>query len=642
MATDTLPDVLHAAQQDGKLLPSSVENILKVYASPETLPIDHAGIVELVEAGEWAELNDRFFKSLAFGTGGIRGRTIGKKVTRSEMGTPSPLGAPENPAVGTNMMNRTNLARAALGLGGYLHKAFPGQPLKVVIAHDTRHYSRAFAELCAHQLQFLGIDVLLFAEERSTPQLSFSVRHYKAQAGIVISASHNPPHDNGFKAYFNDGAQLVEPHASGVIAEVNALANGEIAPQRAPVEGKLTLLGAEADQAYIEVLKPLVLEPAVLKKSDLKIVYTPIHGTGIKIIPTLFEEFGIHFGIVEAQRAGDGRFPTVKSPNPEEAAALALAIAQAEAAQADLVIGTDPDDDRMGAVVRDANGKYIIITGNMIGSIIAFYRVERLFAQGVLNEKNRSRATLIKTFVTTDLQKKIAESYGIKCIETLTGFKYIGEKLRNYEEATGVENYDMLTFAERRAVQLEKGTFFIFGGEESYGYSGGDYVRDKDGNAASLMLAEVAAWAKAKGQNLLQYLDDIYRRFGYFTEKLGTLTFEGAKGALQIKALLASYRETPPTAFLGQAVTRIDDFSTKDYHDVDGKLIPKEIMFLFHLADGCRMAVRGSGTEPKIKFYFFAQGAAGTDLDAVRTERRAFLDKWWEAVQADVKARTEV
>ena len=432
MATDTLPDVLHAAQQDGKLLPSSVENILKVYASPETLPIDHAGIVELVEAGEWAELNDRFFKSLAFGTGGIRGRTIGKKVTRSEQGTPSPLGAPENPAVGTNMMNRTNLARAALGLGGYLHKAFPGQPLKVVIAHDTRHYSRAFAELCAHQLQFLGIDVLLFAEERSTPQLSFSVRHYHAQAGIVISASHNPPDYNGFKAYFADGGQLVEPHAAGVIAEVTAIANGKL-PAPAATPGTLTSLGAEADAAFIAALETLVLEPGVLKaqKEKLRIVYSSLHGTGIKIIPALFAQTGIPLSIVEAQRAGDGRFPTVQSPNPEEASALALGIAQAKAEGADLLLATDPDCDRMGAAVRDRDGNYVIVTGNMIGSILAFYRVDRLFAQGILNEGNRAHAALIKTFVTTDLQKRIAESYGIKCVDTLTGFKYIGEKLRN-------------------------------------------------------------------------------------------------------------------------------------------------------------------------------------------------------------------
>jgi phosphoglucomutase len=281
-----------------------------------------------------------------------------------------------------------------------------------------------------------------------------------------------------------------------------------------------------------------------------------------------------------------------------------------------------------------------LITGNMIGSIMAFYRVDRLFAQGVLTEKNKGRAALIKTFVTTDLQKAIAAAYGIKCVETLTGFKYIGGKLRDYELQTGAEDYDALPFADRRALQLEKGTFFIFGGEESYGYSGGDSVRDKDGNAAAIMLVEAAAWAKAKGQTLLDYLDDIYRRFGFFTEKLGTLTFEGAKGALQIQSLLASYRATPPAAFLGRKVTRVDDFGTQDFQDVDGKEIPKETMLLFHLADGSRIAVRGSGTEPKIKFYFFAQAPAAQDLAAAKAERRAFLDQLWEAVQTDVKART--
>jgi len=640
MATDPFRDKLLAAQAEGHLLPSTVENILQVHGAPATTPVDRDSIDELVEGSAWSELNDRFFKHLAFGTGGIRGKTIGRVVTRGEQGVGGPLGAPEHPAVGTHMMNGENMARAALGLGAYVNQAFPGRRNKVVVAHDTRHYSRAFAELCADRLRSLGIDVLLFAEERSTPQLSFSVRHYHAQAGIVISASHNPPDYNGFKAYFADGGQLVEPHAAGVIAEVTAIANGKL-PAPAATPGTLTSLGAEADAAFIAALETLVLEPGVLKaqKEKLRIVYSSLHGTGIKIIPALFAQTGIPLSIVEAQRAGDGRFPTVQSPNPEEASALALGIAQAKAEGADLLLATDPDCDRMGAAVRDRGGNYVIVTGNMIGSILAFYRVDRLFAQGILNEGNRAHATLIKTFVTTDLQKRIAESYGIKCVDTLTGFKYIGEKLRDYEQQTGAADYDALPFAERRRLQLEQGTFFIFGGEESYGYSGGDYVRDKDANAAALMFAEVAAWAKSRGETLLDYLDAIYRRFGFYTEKLGTLTFEGAKGAQQIKALLASYRATPPAAFLGRKLARVDDFGLADFRDVDGKPIPKETMLLFHLDDGSRMAVRGSGTEPKIKFYFFTQAGAGADLDATRRARVAFLDEWWTAVQADVAAR---
>ena len=594
-----LREKLVAAEKEGQLLPSAAANILKVYESPAVTPLDVASVDELVEGGAWSELNDRFFKSLAFGTGGIRGRTIGKKITKAEQGTPSPLGAPEFPAVGTNMMNTANLGRAALGLGLHLQKAFPGQRNKVVIA-----------------------------------------RHYKAQAGIVISASHNPPHDNGFKAYFADGAQLVEPDASGVIAEVNALASGETVPQAAAAPGTLTPLGAEADAVYIEALKTLLLEPTAFVAKP-KIVYSSLHGTGIRIIPALFDQVGVSYSIVEAQRQGDGRFPTVKSPNPEESAALALSIEQAKAEGADLVIATDPDCDRMGAVVRDAQGEYVIITGNMIGSILAGYRVERFFAQGIVNEKNKAHTALIKTFVTTDLQKEIARVYGIKCIDTLTGFKYIGEKLRDYEKQTGLADYDAQSHAARRAAQLEKGTFFIFGGEESYGYSGGDYVRDKDGNAAALMLAEAAAWSKAQGQTLLDYLDALYRRFGFYTEKLGTLTFEGAKGAAQIQTLLASYRTTPPLTFLGHGVAAIEDFGKQNFKDVDGKAIPKETMLLFHLVDGGRMVVRGSGTEPKIKFYFFGRANVpeGSNLEEIKQERRAILDAWWDEVQADVKQR---
>ncbi|MDE1169939.1 MAG: phospho-sugar mutase [Verrucomicrobium sp.] len=638
---DPVRDQLEAAQQAGHLLPSTVENILKVHGQPATSPGDRASIEELLAAGEWNELNDRFFKTLAFGTGGIRGRTIGKVVTPVEKGTPTPLGAPEHPAVGTNMMNRANLARAALGLGLHLRKAFPGKKCKVVIAHDTRHYSRPFAELCAEKLQSLGHDVLLFAEERSTPQLSFTVRQERAQAGIVISASHNPPHDNGFKAYFDDGAQLVEPHASGVIAEVEALQKGAPLPDVAE-KGTLTLLGASADAVYRQALKTLIVEPQALAEAKgLKIVYSSLHGTGIQIIPDLYKEVGVPFSVVAAQQEGDGRFPTVKSPNPEESAALELAIAQAKEEQADLVIATDPDCDRLGAAVRDGAGNYALLTGNMIGSLIAAYRLERLFAQGVLTPQNAGRAALIKTFVTTDLQKKLAARYGVKCVECLTGFKYIGAKLREYEQATGLADYHFQPPAARRAAQLEKGTFFVFGGEESYGYSGGDYVRDKDGNAAALMLAEVAAWHKARGKTLLEALADLYREHGLFAERLGTITMEGAKGSAQIQALLASYRAEPPQKLGGLPVERLDDYGKQDFADVDGTPIPKETMLLFHVEGGHRMAVRASGTEPKVKFYFFTQRPVAPGHSPAETEKeaRAFLNAWWAEVEADVKKR---
>ncbi|HSI85251.1 MAG: phospho-sugar mutase [Candidatus Methylacidiphilales bacterium] len=635
----SLSDLL-AAVPAGALLPSTVENIIAVHSSPSTPDWARASIEELVTGEAWTELNDRFYKNLAFGTGGIRGRTIGRVVTGVERGAPQPLGRPEHAAAGSNMLNAANIRRAAQGLGQYLKLTYPNQPISVVVAHDTRHFSPDMAQVVATAVAELGIQPYLFSAERSTPQLSYTVRWLKAQAGVVITASHNPPHDNGFKAYWADGGQLVEPFASGVITEVNKIAANPL-PAPAGTIPQTIILGADADAAYLEAVSNLVLEPEAIAKAkaDLKLVFTPLHGTGIQIIPALLDKFGFNYSIVEAQRTGDGRFPTVQSPNPENAEALKLGIDQANAENASAVLATDPDADRMGVAVRDRSGQMVLLTGNMIGSICAYYRAERFFAKGILNDSNRHRATLIKTFVTTDLQARIAEHFGIKIINTLTGFKYIGEKLRDYELLTGLENYDAQPYETRRAAQLERGTFFVFGGEESYGYSGADYVRDKDANAATLMFAEALAWAHVNGQTLVEYLDDIYRKFGFYTEKLGTLTFEGAAGAMQIKKLLASYRSTPPVTFIGESVVRVEDFGLQDFVDVDGKAIPKETMLIFHLQSGSRMAVRGSGTEPKIKFYFFATAPGTGDLDATKLAVRAALDQWWTEVQADVQVR---
>ena len=462
----------------------------------------------------------------------------------------------------------------------------------------------------------------------------------KAQAGVVISASHNPFHDNGFKCYFEDGAQVVEPQATGIINEVNRLKEGA-SSTKAQSKGVLHLLGEEADQAYIHALESLVLEPAIIQKakSDLKIVYSSLHGTGIQIIPRLLEKFGFNLHVVPEQSKGDGRFPTVQSPNPENAEALAISIAQAKEIKADIVIATDPDCDRMGVAIRNSAGDYEIVSGNIIGTLMGSYRIRRFFSQGVLSKENSSHAVLIKTFVTTDLQKTMAEANGLKCVETLTGFKYIGEKLRNYEQMAGLEGKEGLSAQERRSILLEKSTFFVFGGEESYGYSGGDYVRDKDGNAAALMFAEAAAEAKTLGKTLLQLLDEIYQEYGFYTEKLGSLTFEGAAGAAQIQKLLASYRSNPPQLYQGKKVVQIQDFEKESYKDVDGKEIPKEMMLIFHLEDGCRMAVRASGTEPKIKFYFFAKALVKGDLAEVKKGCKSSLDAWWVEVDLDVKKR---
>ncbi len=628
-----------------KLLTSTQQNIARVYGDPAAEDRDRASIDELLAAKAWTELDDRFFRDIAFGTGGMRGRTIGKIVTKAESGKPQPLDRPEFPGTGTNMLNFGNVHRAVSALGAYLLEGYPGQKLSVVIAHDTRHFSRAFAQSAGQSLNALGIDALLFPEDRSTPQLSFTTRMVGAQAGIMITASHNPSHDNGMKFYSADGGQVVEPHASGITKYFAKLSSDPaalpalLASVKAP--GKTVVFEPEMDVIYQDAVGTLMLEPeAVLEtRNKIKFVYTPLHGTGIRAIPALLDQFDFRYSIVEAQAVGDGRFPTVKSPNPENAEALELAIKQAE--KADVVLATDPDADRMGVAVRDAEGKMILLTGNQIGSIMAYYRCSRMIAQGILTDSNRKNAVIIKTFVTTDLQKRVAEKFGIGCIETLTGFKYIGEKMHDYEKAHGDPEFGKKSSEARRTAALQNSKFVVFGGEESYGYTGGDYVRDKDANAAVLMFAEVAAYAKSKGQTLAEYLDAIYKELGFYTEKLGTLTFEGAQGAAQIQKLLASFRSAPPKSYQGQAVTKVDDFGLQDFTDADGKKIPKETMLLFHMADGSRMVVRGSGTEPKIKFYFLtcADAKGKSDLAVIKAERKAFLDVWWNEVQDDVKKR---
>jgi phosphoglucomutase len=643
MTTPAAP--LLSVEARKQLLPSTQENIERVFRDPASVDRDRASIAELVEKKAWTELDDRFFRDIAFGTGGMRGRTMGKIVTRAEAGQPQALDRPEFPGTGTNMLNYGNVQRAVSALGAYLRENYSGEKLSVVIAHDTRFFSPEFSERAAEALNALGIDALLFPADRSTPQLSFSVRHTGAYAGIMITASHNPPHDNGMKFYARDGGQVVEPHASGITRYFQQLSSDPAALpallESIATPGRRIILDTKLDEAYQAAVADLVLEPKTISdtREKIKFVYTPLHGTGIRATPAVLDRFGFRYSVVEAQRIGDSRFPTVKSPNPENAEALDLAMKQAEAEQADVVMATDPDCDRMGVAVRDASGKLVLMTGNQIGSILAYYRCSRLKAQGVLTAENSKHAVIIKTFVTTDLQKRIAEKFGIGCIDTLTGFKYIGEKMYDYERKLNDPAYGSKPARERRAESLAKSHFVVFGGEESYGYTGGDYVRDKDGNAAVLMFAEAASWAASQGQTLCDYLDAIYRELGFYTERLGTLTFEGAQGAKQIAKLLASFRSDPPKEYQGQRVTSVDDFGQAEFHDADGKPIPKETMLFFHLADGGRMGVRGSGTEPKIKFYFFTRADVTGDLAATKTERKAFLEAWWNEVQEDVKRR---
>ncbi|MDH4445509.1 MAG: phospho-sugar mutase [Akkermansiaceae bacterium] len=638
----SLNDTLNAAVAAGNLLESAKSNITTLLAGT-TSEIAPRVIDELVSAGAWDELNDRFFKTLAFGTGGLRGRTIGRVVTVAEQGMGGPNGRPEHPCVGTATMNFYNLSRAVRGLIAYA-KQFAGPTRKpmLVFAHDTRHFSRDFAEFCAKVCADLGTDAYLFEGARSTPQLSFAVRELRADAGVVLTASHNPAHDNGFKAYFNDGAQIVDAHADGIIREVNAISAEHYDSVPEAERGVITLLGAEMDARYVALLKTLLLKPSLLEGASTRIVFTNLHGTGGHINVPMLREFGFDVLTVPEQDVQDGRFPTVDSPNPENAPALKMGIELAEKSGAEIVIGTDPDADRMGVAVRDAAGKMVLLTGNQIGSLMAWYRLKTCFELGWLTNANRNRAVLVKTYVTTELQRAIADGFGVGIVDTLTGFKYIAGKLRKYEEAIPADkkgDYRSLTQAQTRALRLEYSRFFVFGGEESYGYLGSDAVRDKDANGAALMFAEVAAYAKSVGKTLPELMDDVYAQFGYYLEMGKSLVMEGADGAAKIQALANSYAENPPTFVDGSAVLRIRDFAKQDLFDQEGDLLPKEKMLFVDLEDGRSFAVRPSGTEPKIKYYLFGKHAPGGDLAVAKSSVAAGLSSLWQWIEADAEQR---
>jgi phosphoglucomutase len=645
---------LTEAKTSGLLLPTAAQNIENTLARASS-PLVSETISELAEQGAWEELNDRFFKTLAFGTGGLRGRTIGKIVSKAERGTPQALGRPEFPCVGTNAMNTYNVSRATQGLIQYVKEWFaanslPGKP-KIVIAHDTRHFSRDFAELAARVAVDLGCDAALFAEPRSTPQLSFAVRHLNASAGIVITASHNPPHDNGYKVYFDDGAQVVEPHATTIITRVNAVESDIYESVDEDQRGQLEILGQELDDAYMARLETLLLDQPIVgaaAKAGFKVVFTNIHGTGGVISVPMLKKLGFTAITVPEQESFDGRFPTVRSPNPENAEALAIAIALAKKENADLVIATDPDSDRMGVAVRNAAGDLELLSGNQIGSVMAAYRVNKLIEQGVITPQNAARCAIIKTLVTTDLQRSIASRHGLRCVETLTGFKYIGEKLGQYEKATRLSpiEYRKLSEQETRVLRLERSIFYVCGGEESYGYSAADFVRDKDANGSVVVFAEVAAYAKSRGLTVPEYLDEVFAEYGFYLEKGGNLTFEGAEGAAKIGQLVISYAEHPPVEVNGVTVTATRNFAVDAIRDIEGQLLPKEKMLSIELADGRRVAIRPSGTEPKIKFYMFARRdpAAGAkftteELGRIKADVGASLDSLWDWIQKDVNER---
>jgi len=653
---------IERAVADSQLMESAAKNIRALLAG--TSSDFYLRVVdELVATAKWSELNDRFYQTLVFGTGGLRGRTIGKIVTTAERGNSPENERPQFPCVGTNAMNSFNISRSTQGLVAYLQdfvgstESRPTRP-KIVIAHDPRFFSNEFTELAAKVASENGCDACVFDGPRSVPELSFAVRHLKANAGVVITASHNPPYDNGYKVYFSDGAQVIDPHASGIITKVNAITSETFASLPKDRQGKITMIGKEIDDAYMHRLETLILDPQMIREAkSLRIIYTPLHGTGSVIIKPMLKRLGFNFAVVPEQDRFDGRFPTVKSPNPENSEALTMAINLAQEENADLVVATDPDCDRMGAAVREqhaadtaatTDGKMKLLTGNQIGSIIAYYRTKTLFDKGVLNKENASRAVIIKTFVTTDLQKAIAEHYGLRCVETLTGFKYIGAKLGKYEHAIPEElrqNYVDLTEEETRRLRLDHSSFYVFGGEESYGYSGADFVRDKDGNGAVIMFCEVAAYAKWRGQTVGQLLDEIFSMFGYFVEKNGSLVFEGAEGADKIARLVKSYASDPFAEMFGSKVTSVRNFGNETIKDVEGDAIPREKMLIFELEDGTRIAVRPSGTEPKIKYYLFAQRRPqkgkfdSAELDRIKAEVGKELDLLWDWLQEDAQSR---
>jgi phosphoglucomutase len=509
------------------------------------------------------ELTDAFYRDLEFGTGGLRGI----------MG------------VGTNRMNKYTVAMATQGLANYLLKMFPHEPqIKTAIAFDSRNNSKEFAQISTDVLSANGIKVFLFKELHPTPVLSFTIRHLKCKSGIVITASHNPKEYNGYKVYWDDGGQLVNPHDKNVIAEVQKIKGIEDVKMNS-VKENIEIIGEEIDKIYIASVKALSLNPEIIKAhSDLKIVYTPIHGSGVYLVPRALKEFGFTNIIpIDEQYKVDGNFPTVKSPNPEEPATLEMALNKAKETDADLLMGTDPDADRVGIAVKNYKGNFILLNGNQTASLLIYYLMnawkQRLLLSG--------REYIVKTIVTTELLKDIANSFGVESIDVLTGFKYIAEILK-------------LNEGKRR---------FIGGGEESYGYLVGDFVRDKDAVISCCMIAETAAWAASKGKTMFQLLTEIYVTYGFYKETLLSLTRKGKEGAEEIKQMMVDYRSNPPESINGQAIAMIKDYQKQIEYNITGKTekpinLPKSDVLQFFLTDGSKITVRPSGTEPKIKFYF--------------------------------------
>lgn len=508
------------------------------------------------------ELTESFYRILEFGTGGLRGI----------MG------------VGTNRMNIYTVAMATQGLANYIKKMFADlkQP-QIAIAYDCRNNSKEFARITADVMTANGIKVFLFSALRPTPELSFAIRELKCQSGVVVTASHNPKEYNGYKVYWEDGGQIVAPHDKNIIAEVEKITDISMVNRKGN-DKLLEMLDDSFDEIYLEKVMNLSLSPKLIKKhKNLSFVYTPIHGTGGQLMPKLFAKAGFkNFYPVEEQMITDGNFPTVVSPNPEEHAAMTMAIEKAKATNADVVLATDPDADRVGVAVKNDDGEFILLNGNQTASILTYYILSRWEELG----KFTGNEFIVKTIVTSDILIKIANKFNVKTYDVLTGFKYIADKILNKPE--------------------EK---FICGGEESYGFLVGDFVRDKDAIITCFMLAEATSWAAEQGKTLYQILKDIYKEFGVYREKLVSLTKKGISGIQEIKQMMLDFRTNPPKSLVGSRINEIRDYKIGVSKDMNFGIetvinLPKSDVLQFFTEDGIKVSVRPSGTEPKIKFYF--------------------------------------
>lgn len=516
------------------------------------------------------QLADAFYKDLEFGTGGLRGI----------MG------------VGTNRMNKYTVGMATQGYANYLKQSFPNEEVKVAIAHDSRNNSRFFAETTANVFAANGIKVFLFDSLRPTPELSFAIRYLKCKGGVVCTASHNPKEYNGYKAYWTDGGQLVPPHDKNVIKEVEKIASIDNVKWSGDAEN-ITIIGKEVDEAYIQMVKGLSVYPDIIQKQhDLKIVYTPIHGSGIKLVPEVLKRFGFtNVNIVKEQMEPDGNFPTVGYPNPEEKATMAIGLKKAEELDADILLGTDPDSDRVGIGIKDNHGDWVLMNGNQTAVLAFNYIIEARKAKGVAKPNDM----VIKTIVTTYMIDKIAQQNGVNCYNVLTGFKWIAELIREKE---GKENY-------------------IIGGEESFGLMIGDKIRDKDAVSAVALLCEMAAYEKEKGRSLFEKLIDLYVQYGFYLEDLISITKKGMDGQKQIAAMMEDFRNDPPKIIDGSPVIEFLDYekgvgknlATDETWTIN---LPKSNVLQFILADETRISARPSGTEPKIKFYFGVKSELGS------------------------------